>query len=313
VVCGDAVALPFATGSFDRVICLNALHHVPDIPSALGELARLLRPEGRVVFSEPGVGHSEQAHAQRAVQDFGVREQDIDPTTLLRQCRAAGFSHVTLEPFAHVIPGHGLTLEHWSTWGELASVSRPRRALRSLRNAALELAGIRKEKEMFVDAFSSEVLRVLRAAMTHQPIVVASKRPLDRFLSGSRRDGPALDASIRLLEAPLTAAVGAPIRATVDVRNTGSSTWLAAPHIRGHVSVGLQLLDANHRLVHRDYARQPLSRDVRPGDACAATVSCLAPDRPGRYFLKVDLVSEGVTWFETLGTTSVVQPLDVGE
>jgi len=311
-VCGDAEALPFATGSYDRVICLNALHHVPNIPSALSELARVLTPDGRVVFSEPGVGHSEQAHAQRAAQDFGVREEDIDPTAFLRQCRAAGFSHVTLEPFARVIPGHGLTLEHWNTWGDLAASGRPRRALRRLRNAVLELAGVSKEKELFVEAFSSEVLRVLRAAMEHHPIVVASKRPLDRFLSRSLHDRPALQASIRVLDPPLKVARGAPLRTTVEVRNTGSSTWLAASHIRGHVSVGLQLLDADRLLVQRDYARQSLPRDLATGDVCSATVSYLAPIRPGRYFLKVDLVSEGVSWFEPLGTTSVVQPLDVG-
>ena len=313
VVCGDAEALPFAAGSFDRVMCLNALHHVPDRPSALRELARILTPDGRVVFSEPGVGHSEQAHAQRAAQDFGVREEDVDPTTFLRQCRSAGFSHVTLEPFAQVIPGHGLTMEHWNTWGDLASASRPRRALRSLRNAALELAGARKEKELFVEAFSSEVLRVLRAAMTDHPIVVASKRPLNRFLTPSRHDGPALQASIRVLDAPSKVASDAPIRITIEVRNIGSSRWLTASDIRGHVSVGLQLLDANRRLMQRDYVRQSLPRDLGPEDTCTATIPCVAPNRPGQYFIKVDLVSEGVSWFEPLGSTSVVQPLDVGE
>src|SRR5688572_20288276 len=35
VVCGDAEALPFRAGTFDRVLCLNAMHHLPDLPSAL--------------------------------------------------------------------------------------------------------------------------------------------------------------------------------------------------------------------------------------------------------------------------------------
>src|SRR3984893_3152195 len=106
--CGDAEALPFRTAAFDRVLCLNAMHHVPDVPRALCEVARVLGPEGRAVFSEPGAGHAEQGHAIRAVEDFGVREADIDAGEFLDQCRAAGFPYVVLEPFSHVIPGHGL-------------------------------------------------------------------------------------------------------------------------------------------------------------------------------------------------------------
>ena len=91
VVTGDAEALPFSSGAFDRVMCLNAIHHVPHIPTALGEVARVLNPEGLAVFSEPGVGHSEDAHARRAVQDFGVQEVDVDPTQFLDQCQRGRF------------------------------------------------------------------------------------------------------------------------------------------------------------------------------------------------------------------------------
>ena len=96
VACGDAEALPFRTAAFDRVLCLNAMHHVPDIPAALREVARVLGPDGRAVFSEPGAGHARQAHAVRAVQDFGVREADIDASELLDQCAS--------EPFPRAVP-----------------------------------------------------------------------------------------------------------------------------------------------------------------------------------------------------------------
>ena len=203
VVTGDAEALPFSSGAFDRVICLNAIHHVPHIPTALGEVARVLNPDGLAVFSEPGVGHSEDAHARRAVQDFGVQEVDVDPTQFLDQCRAAGFAHVVLEPFARVVPGYGLTPELWRVWCSLAAASRPRRALSTLRQGIFELFGMRKETDLFTEAFSSEVLRVLHAAMQHHPIVVASKRPLDRFLSREHARQPALRATINVLDALL--------------------------------------------------------------------------------------------------------------
>jgi SAM-dependent methyltransferase len=310
VVCADAEALPFGTASFDRVVCLNAMHHLPNIPGALREIARVLGPDGRAVFSEPGAGHADQAHARRAVQDFGVREADIDAAGFLDQCREAGLPHAVLEPFAHVVPGHGLTAEHWRAWRGLAAESRPRRAVRSLRRALLELVGARKDTELFAEAFGSEVLRVLGAAMRDHPIVVAAKRPLDRFLSRSGSATPAMSAQIRL-SGGSTAHAGATIVLDLDIRNIGTMTWIADGQRRGHVRVGAQLLDTDHRLLERDHARQPLPHDVPAGATVRVGIACDVPTSPGSYFLKVDLVSEGVSWFEPHGSEPAVHQLRV--
>jgi ubiquinone/menaquinone biosynthesis C-methylase UbiE len=52
---GAAEALPFAAASFDLVIFLNSLHHVPAeaMDEALSEAARVLRPEGTLYVQEP--------------------------------------------------------------------------------------------------------------------------------------------------------------------------------------------------------------------------------------------------------------------
>jgi len=46
---GDA--LPFADGSFDAVICKGALDHFDQPAKAIGEMARVARPDGRVVLA----------------------------------------------------------------------------------------------------------------------------------------------------------------------------------------------------------------------------------------------------------------------
>ncbi len=43
---GDACALPFADGSFDRVLSLLMLHFVPRAPDAVAEMRRVTRPGG---------------------------------------------------------------------------------------------------------------------------------------------------------------------------------------------------------------------------------------------------------------------------
>lgn len=45
----DTTALPFDDDSFDTAISLLMLHHVIDWENALGELARVLRPGGRLL------------------------------------------------------------------------------------------------------------------------------------------------------------------------------------------------------------------------------------------------------------------------
>src|SRR3984957_5930355 len=42
----DAQAIPFRDESFDAVIANHMLYHVPDIPRALGEVRRVLKPSG---------------------------------------------------------------------------------------------------------------------------------------------------------------------------------------------------------------------------------------------------------------------------
>jgi SAM-dependent methyltransferase len=53
---GDALALPFGDGTFDRVICSEVLEHIPDDRGAMAELARVLRPGGTMAITVPRRG-----------------------------------------------------------------------------------------------------------------------------------------------------------------------------------------------------------------------------------------------------------------
>jgi SAM-dependent methyltransferase len=51
---GDAnERLPFDASSFDAVICIDAINHLPDRPRVLAEWRRVLNPGGRVLFTDP--------------------------------------------------------------------------------------------------------------------------------------------------------------------------------------------------------------------------------------------------------------------
>jgi SAM-dependent methyltransferase len=52
----DAVSLPFADASFDRIIAAEVLEHIDDDDGALRELARVLRPGGTIAVTVPSFG-----------------------------------------------------------------------------------------------------------------------------------------------------------------------------------------------------------------------------------------------------------------
>ena len=52
---GSIDAIPVDDGSFDVVLCLQVLEHVPNPAAAVRELRRVVRPDGRVLLSTHGV------------------------------------------------------------------------------------------------------------------------------------------------------------------------------------------------------------------------------------------------------------------
>ena len=50
IVAADARELPFADGEFDAVIAVDLVVHLPNLRNGIGELARVVRPGGEVIF-----------------------------------------------------------------------------------------------------------------------------------------------------------------------------------------------------------------------------------------------------------------------
>lgn len=54
-VCGGSESLPFADNSFERVIMVDALHHVIHHADSAREMFRVLKPGGMLVIEEPDI------------------------------------------------------------------------------------------------------------------------------------------------------------------------------------------------------------------------------------------------------------------
>jgi tRNA (mo5U34)-methyltransferase len=119
-------------------------------------------------------------------------------------------------------------------------------------------------------------------------------------------------AEISLLTGP-DGAAGRGMR--VAVENTGAAVWRARGEAgtgRGAVRLGSHLLRADETEVAWDFAFAALPHDMAPGERAELTLAIAVPAQPGGYVLELDLVLEGIGWFEEGGGSTLRLPLAVG-
>jgi hypothetical protein len=111
---------------------------------------------------------------------------------------------------------------------------------------------------------------------------------------------------------PLLGKAGRPLRVRTRVHNLSSRPFPAqATYGRRLVRLGAQLCDADGSVINRDFARAWLPQTLAPGDHADVRIEIPAPETPGRYALKFDLVSEGIDWFERCGSPTTMKGLIV--
>jgi len=97
VVRADAQALPFPRSAFTAVISQEGLLHVPDKARVLDECARVLRPRGRVAFSDwvatPRLSLNERQRLEEWMAAVTIQSQDSYRALLAR----AGFTSILAE------------------------------------------------------------------------------------------------------------------------------------------------------------------------------------------------------------------------
>ena len=90
---GDAQALPFDDDAFDAAVLVTVLGEIPDQEQALREIARVLRPGGRLVvgelFGDPHMVTVRQAARPRARRRARLRAAARQPARVLRALRDA--------------------------------------------------------------------------------------------------------------------------------------------------------------------------------------------------------------------------------
>ena len=105
---GSATALDLEDSSFDRALCVQVLEHVGNVPAALAELHRVLRPGGRVLiwdvdWSTLSWYSTDPERMQRMCRawDLHLAHPSL-PSSLASALRATGFGEIRAEGHAFV-------------------------------------------------------------------------------------------------------------------------------------------------------------------------------------------------------------------
>lgn len=269
----DGPRIPLPDASIDRIICFDALHHVPAPAPVLAEMARVLCEGGIAVFVEPGDRHSMSKDSQLEMREFGVIENDIDIAELIRIADDSGLrpGHAVLHPWR--LPTMPL-----SDFPAQVERVRARRA---------------PDATLVRDVFSciDPSIDGMRMFSLIRP---GSSRHDSRRLRPAGSDGQAAPGRIeveRIGTTPKGLALG------LTVHNLGPYRWITDEDRPGVVRLGVQWRDAEGTL-HRDWQRVTVPVEAsEPGGSAQMKVVLQPPQ--GCRALVFDLVAEHVTWFET--------------
>jgi len=260
---GHRFDLPDA--SVDRVICLDAFHHVPNPEEVLRELGRVLATGGFAGFAEPGPEHSKSAQSQYEMRTAGVIENDIRIEEIWRLARNAGFTDLKLAVFL------------------------------------LEPLFLRiNEFEEFLDGGRSTTntfTKATRQFMQNQRNFFLYKGPPAPKDSRYRQG---LTGTIVVLPATSTVNEGEPVKLKATVTNSSKSVWLPVVAPAGGVLLGCHVRNADGTSFRESYQWIALTpgegRKIFPGETVTVDVE-LNPLPAGSYILEFDLVSNGICWF----------------
>ena len=274
--------LPFRSETFDGVLCMNALHHMPSYLEALKEIYRILKPGGRAVFSEPGTGHSDEALSRYRMREEEVMEKSVSLPLIRHLAARAGFTRMRVVP------------------------------LRASATYAIDYDARPESSSVFNDKWA-ETLRHCPDEHARFVLHKGDAPPDDTLLPAPLLAvAGRLGALIVLPDGELTVSAGGEVTQRLRVTNRGTLTWKArGRRFGGQVTCGLKVFAEDGSCVREDLGRTPLPKDVGPGETIEIEMSIQADLPPGRYTLLHDMVVEGVSWFEHYGSATPRRRLTV--
>lgn len=138
-----------------------------------------------------------------------------------------------------------------------------------------------------------------------EPTGVALFSVPEWHLAGEQLPQEGWRASLTLIGSVPALMAGAAAPLKLRVRNDSPLQWEASAQLH----VGDHWLAADGSMIVLDDARAVIQEAVEPSGECEVQLDIVAPSRPGRYQLEIDLVQESLGWFAAQGSPTLKLPV----
>jgi len=257
---------------FDAILCYDALHHFEDENAVLANISTMMAPGGQLFVMEG--------------------EKPPEGSEMAAELRSVMRQYETLEsPFEGEYLRELLQLHGFAIVGDYV-------AFRGL----VDRESVVGNTVQFMEPAAVSYLLCRKIAESGEPATLPDTRNPGRLRADlSLRDNWARNV-----------VAGSRIETCIEVKNAGDTLWLVsrAP-LTGRVKVGLKILNSSGETIAESHGVPPLQRALAPGERIALLVNIRAPEAPGQYTLKIDLVNQNICWFEEHGSQPLILPFDV--
>jgi len=277
---------------FDAIICYDSLHHLLDERAVFRHLAAMLDVGGLLFILEghkPAAGSATEDELRAVMHEYGTLESPFSTDYLRRLLDENGFAVV----------------------GDYVSVNG------LFEREMLEGAPFNSNNasDASADFETSEFRLPLRTIATDYHYLTCMKVADDAPAKSvpDSRVPSVLRAEFALRDTPPPrVAPGTKFEIRLEIRNSGDTLWLTGQTVRaGVVMPGLKILDEDGGTVLELHGHPLLPRAVSPGQSVALDIQFVAPDKPGKYTVKIDLVDQHVCWFEERGSQPLLFSFEV--
>jgi SAM-dependent methyltransferase len=315
----DGHRMDLGDDSVDRILCFDALHHVPNMSEVLAEMGRVLRPGGVAGFSEPGPHHSKDPQSQHEMRRYGVPEQDLVLEDVWAWARDAGFSDLSVGIFSQA--PQWVSFETFTSFmatsatdaqagrGTFASRAgnKAMHVLRPRGSSSVDplLLALRRACKLAVDVNSRASAKAVMGEVAFLRSQLYNRRMFLIKMEGTEvqdsREATGLRAEIVLERSQLEPGrTVVRLSAKCTVTNTGTNRWLPSNYGKGAVLLGLRLKHGRHPSEDLGRVALPGDRIVEPGESVELELAVDVPRprvRDDALVLEIDMVSEGISWF----------------
>jgi glycosyltransferase involved in cell wall biosynthesis/2-polyprenyl-3-methyl-5-hydroxy-6-metoxy-1,4-benzoquinol methylase len=271
----DVEAAPL-TQKFDAIICYDSLHHFENEERVFRNLANMLDVGGFMFILEgnkPPTGSATEKELRGFMEKYKTLESPFSG-----------------EYLRSLIDEHGFAIV-----GDYVSVN-----------------GL-FEREMLTGDGEYLPLHTLDLDYHYLTCMKVTDDAPGSIVADSREPGVLRAELLLRTPPPESVAPGQRLELNIAMVNFGDTVWLTGQETRaGLVMPGVKIADENGVIVAENHGPL-LPRPVAPGQSLIVNVSVIAPDKPGSYAVKIDLVDQKVCWFEDRGSRPIMFDLIVSE